>query len=463
MLDETWQAYTNQDTERNFAKPFVEQDPFYGVSGILERLMTRANEIRHPSRWLALDEEIIHLLGKYGVIQYAKDKKNQRGPKVFALNGSNFLGTTIGSLIEMTGTGFKKGYYHWIELYRGKKRDYPTPFSVFGKGFDIVCRAILDLNLRYQGYLLVCDSWYTSIPLMLQLFYWGVNYLGTIGSNRKGLKTSQEVNQFSDLKRALAKDYDEKIGGEEGAEIPTSGERKKYQGYKKGYFAIRKIDGLPVIVNVQKDNKVVLEGGNSIPMNETTEVWRYNKKVRKKESICVWIGHALINLIYGNLDQGTSWRTKAGGHKWKATRFSKTMLHYAMFGVLPTNSFLNMKLANPHDKRTYRQFKVSVCRWSMIHAPAFGLRERKRKVKVENNLVVEENDESIRRSKTNPYACDYNKRVPPKKQLQAAINCSKHGPFRFILINDILGGDRPARVRCAWQDNMEDSNTRCPN
>ena len=195
----------------------------------------------------------------------------------------------------------------------------------------------------------------------------------TIKSYRKGLKKNQEEKQFSNLKATLAKDYDQEIEGEEGGEIPTCRRRKKYQGYKKGYFAIRKIDGLPVIVNVQKDNKVVLEGGNSIPMNETTEVWRYNKKVRKKESICVWIGHALINLIYGNLDQGTSWRTKAGGHKWKATRFSKTMLHYAMFGVLQSNSFLKMKIANPNNKRTYRQFEVSVCRWSMLHAPAFGL------------------------------------------------------------------------------------------
>jgi len=73
------------------------------------------------------------------------------GPKLNALNGSNFLGTTIGSLIEMTGNGFTKGYNHWKRLYRGKKRDYHTPFSVFGKGFDIVCHAILDLNLRYQG------------------------------------------------------------------------------------------------------------------------------------------------------------------------------------------------------------------------------------------------------------------------------------------------------------------------
>ena len=44
-------------------------------------------------------------------------------------------------------------------------------FQFLEKDFDIVCRAILDLNLRYQGYLLVCDSWYTSIPMMLQLFY----------------------------------------------------------------------------------------------------------------------------------------------------------------------------------------------------------------------------------------------------------------------------------------------------
>ena len=74
------------------------------------------------------------------------------------------------------------------------------------------------------------------------------------------------------------------------------------------------------------------------------------------------------------------------------------MLHYAMFGVLPSNSFLSMKLANPNDKRTYRQFKVSVCRWSMLNAPAFGLRERKRKFKVENDLIVNENDNNIRRS-----------------------------------------------------------------
>jgi len=99
----------------------------------------------------------------------------------------------------------------------------------------------------------------------------------------------------------------------------------------------------------------------------------------------------------------------------------------------------------------------------MLNAPAFGLRDRKRKFKVENDLIVNENDNCIRRSMSNHYACDFNWRLSLKKQLLAAINCSKQGPFRFVLISDILGGDRPARIKCDWQDNVENSSTRCPN
>jgi len=60
------------------------------------------------------------------------------------------------------------------------------------------------------------------MPLLLQLCYWGVYYLGGIKSNRKGFKTYLEENQFSNLKAPLAKDFDQEIGGEEGGEIPTS-------------------------------------------------------------------------------------------------------------------------------------------------------------------------------------------------------------------------------------------------
>ena len=159
MIDECWQAHTQEDTDANFAKPQVQQDPFFGVTGIIKRLMKRANEIRRPARWLALDEEIISLLGKCAASQFCKDKKSSRGPNVFSLvNRCNFRETTVESLIGMTGVVIKKVYYHWVELYRGKSRDQPSPFSIFGKGFDVVCRAMIDMNLRYQGYFLVCDS-----------------------------------------------------------------------------------------------------------------------------------------------------------------------------------------------------------------------------------------------------------------------------------------------------------------
>ena len=54
----TWQAHTDKDVKANFSKHIYDQAPFFGISAIIERLMFRANEIRYPSRWLTLDEEI---------------------------------------------------------------------------------------------------------------------------------------------------------------------------------------------------------------------------------------------------------------------------------------------------------------------------------------------------------------------------------------------------------------------
>ena len=105
--------------------------------------------------------------------------------KVFSVNGWNFAGVTKESLDTTVEGG--KGYYLWIGLYCGKRRDTIIPFSVHGKGFDVVCRAVLDMKRRNRGYYPVCDSLYTSILLIMQLFWWGVNYIGTLGTSRKCL------------------------------------------------------------------------------------------------------------------------------------------------------------------------------------------------------------------------------------------------------------------------------------
>ena len=142
---------------------------------------------------------------------------------------------------------------------------------------------------------------------MMQCFYWGVNYIGTIRLNRKGLEGKEENQKpFSDLKKVLKKDYDEKTGAIEGRYIVKKGQKKYIQGFQKGYFEIKKLEGLPICVNVQKDNKVMTEASNAISMEEKTWITRYNKEKNRKESIQVSLGHALINLINGLLDQATA-------------------------------------------------------------------------------------------------------------------------------------------------------------
>ena len=285
-MDECWQHHTQADTDANFAKPILQQDPFFGVTAVLQRLVRRSNDIRYPSRFLALDEEIISLLGRCNVAQYCKDKKNSRGPKVFSLNGCNLVEPTLRSLLETDN--ILKGYYHGIELYRAKARDQPSPSAVFGKGFDVVCRAVFEMKLRFKGYYLVCDSWYTSIPLLNQLTYWVVNFLGTIRQNRKGLRgTGTDEQPFADIKKLLEKDYDDKLGGKEGSIIPSSSKTVKRQGYKKGAFTNRKIRGQPIVVTIQKDSKVMTESANCVPLEATLEVERYDRETARKEKISV--------------------------------------------------------------------------------------------------------------------------------------------------------------------------------
>ena len=75
---------------------------------------------------------------------------------------------------------------------------------MFGKGFPVVCRAVIEMGLRSQGYFLVCDIWYVSIPPVNQMFNWDVNFLRTIKLNRKGLRgQGADDKPFHDLKKTL--------------------------------------------------------------------------------------------------------------------------------------------------------------------------------------------------------------------------------------------------------------------
>ena len=127
---------------------------------------------------------------------FCPDKKNKRGVKNFSLKGCNHVSLSDKAPI---------GYYIWLHFYRGKKRHTTGPFSSYGLGFDMLCRAGLFLGLRWGGSMNGMDSYYTSIPLLLQLSYWGIKGIRTINFKRKGLG-----KVIQDLKKKLTKDYNPK-------------------------------------------------------------------------------------------------------------------------------------------------------------------------------------------------------------------------------------------------------------
>ena len=67
--------------------------------------------------------------------------------------------------------------------------------------------SILYLQLRYKGYWVFTDSWFTSLTGMLHGRIWGVNMAGTISGNRTGLDTKDDP-VFKNLLKAMKKNYD---------------------------------------------------------------------------------------------------------------------------------------------------------------------------------------------------------------------------------------------------------------
>ena len=97
----------------------------------------------------------------------------------------------------------------------------------------------------------------------------------------------------------------------------------------------------------------------------------------------------------------------------------------------------------------------------MIHAPTLQLRERSRKRKLPVTDQQTPKEKKLRQT-TNPKKCKVKDQGRPKSKLAAAINCARSGPHRFVRIADIFPWKR-TRIRCKWQDNLEDSSTRCQN
>ena len=133
--------------------------------------------------------------------------------------------------------------------------------------------------------------------------------------------------------------------------------------------------------------------------------------------------------------QGTSWRCKDGGHKRKATKWWKELQAFLLWGVLLVNAFCMMKLCNPNDRRTMREYKKSCLRWSRLHAPDMKLRYyQHRKF---TPLVPSPEIPRAFRQTTNPYKTMIGSRHAAEYKLKAAAVCSNHSIRRMVPISMI--------------------------
>ena len=170
---------------------------------------------------------------------------------------------------------------------------------------SIISLITLCNDIRWGGYIIGMDSYYSSIPVMLQLSYWGIRAIGTVNASRKGLGKF-----FQDLKKLLKKDYSKNKGRK----------NTKKGGFEKGYYKYRTVDDEPLAVVVQKDSKAMVYITNCISPTEKSIVLRYDKVQKKVQEVSFWLGHKIFNFLYGMSDQATSWRSKGGGHKAKSTK-----------------------------------------------------------------------------------------------------------------------------------------------
>lgn len=138
-------------------------DPFWLIADFEELLSKHCFEHWTSNQFLSLDESCIPFTGRHLAKQYNPSKPNKWHLRQYSLNDP----TT--------------GYLLCFRFYRGKCENYPN--GITASQFPVYY--LTQKNRFYNnGYIVVTDRYYTSIPMMNMLVERGIGFLGTVLSNR---------------------------------------------------------------------------------------------------------------------------------------------------------------------------------------------------------------------------------------------------------------------------------------
>lgn len=138
-------------------------DKLHKINKILPMLLKNYNDILKAGRILTIDETMVPFRGRLQFRQYIPNKTHKYGVKLYKLCSPN-------------------GFTFNIKVYAGKG----STTSNLGHSHEIVLQ-LLEIIDPKEGRIIYGDNFYSSIPLVENLYKQKMLYCGTLRSNRKGI------------------------------------------------------------------------------------------------------------------------------------------------------------------------------------------------------------------------------------------------------------------------------------
>lgn len=236
------------------------------IDKIRDRLLTLPRE-----EYLAIDEQVIPTKARTSLKNYNPKKPHKWGYKAFVLSGVS-------------------GLTYDFELYAGAQSNVvleDQPDLGVSSNVAIRLSSSIPQNLNYK---LFFDNWYTSLPLMAELYKKGILALGTV--NRKRLPNNN---------------------------LPTAAQMSK-QG--RGFSAEKmvEVDDVEISVVTWLDNKIVNLTSTYVGKTPEGEVQRFNRKKKTFQTVPCPKAVQVYNRYMGGVDLLDSmlgyYRIKVRSKKW---------------------------------------------------------------------------------------------------------------------------------------------------
>jgi hypothetical protein len=187
-----------------------DQDCFWNLATLMEKIDKSFQDYFNLGQVCDIDEQGIPGKCYHHAIQYNKDKPYKWFFKVFGLNDSF------------------SGYLHRFFLYRGSKyEDRPQGSNITASSWPI-WKLTENNRLHHKNHVLIADNYYSSLAVVDIVKSRGMEYIGTVRSNRQGLPKDA----------AFAK---------EGAQVKKRGTMVSYS-YKEKYYITSWQDTKPVMM-----------------------------------------------------------------------------------------------------------------------------------------------------------------------------------------------------------------------